>query len=72
MVDGRVFHKTGAALLNARAPHRVVVFGSISKWAPADLSDRVGTYSCRRSAMYSGASPFSALHNACMLSEAVW
>ena len=51
-----------AALLNARAPHRVVVFGSISKWAPADLSDRVGKYSCRRSAMYSGASPFSVLY----------
>ena len=62
MVDGRVFHKTGAVLLNARAPHRVVVFGSISKLAPADLSDRVGTYSCRRSAMYSDASPFSALY----------
>ena len=45
MVDGRVFHKNGATLLNARAPHGVVVFGSISKWAPADLSDRVGTYS---------------------------
>ena len=25
MVDGRVFHKTGAALLKARAPHRVFV-----------------------------------------------
>ena len=62
MVDGRVFHKSGAALLNARAPHRVVVFGSISKWAPADLSDRVGTYSCRRSAMYLAASPFSDLY----------
>ena len=43
MVDGRVFHKTGAAaLLKARAPHRVVVFGSSSRWAPADTSARVG------------------------------
>ena len=57
-----MFHRTGAALLDARAPHRVAVFGSSSRWAPADLSDRVGTYSCRRSAMYSGASPFSALY----------
>ena len=28
MVDVTVFHKMGAALLEARAPHRVVVFGS--------------------------------------------
>ena len=57
-----VFHKTGAALLNARAPHRVDVFGSISKWAPANLSVRVGTYACKRAVIYSGASPFSALY----------
>ena len=62
MDDGRVFHRTGAALLNARAPHRVAALGSRRRWAPADLSARVGTYSCRRSAMYSGASPFSALY----------
>ena len=46
MVVGRVFHKTGAALLNSRAPHRVVVLGSSSTWAPADLSVLVGTYAC--------------------------
>ena len=72
MVDGRVFHKTGAVLLKARAPHRVVVFGSSSRWAPADLSARIGKYACRRSAMYSGASPFSALYIlvACIVSSA--
>ena len=36
MVEGRVFHKYGAALLNARTPHQVVVFGSSSA--------QVGTY----------------------------
>ena len=62
MFDGRVFYKTGAALLKDRTSHRVGVFGSSSRWAPADLNARVGTYSWRRSEMYSGASPFSALH----------
>ena len=37
-----MFHRTGAALLNARAPHRVAVLGSRRSWAPADLSARVG------------------------------
>ena len=54
MIDGRVFHKTGAALLKARAPHRVIVFSSSSRRAPADLNAGVGTYSCRMSAIYSG------------------
>ena len=46
IVVGRVFHKTGAALLNARAPHRVAVLGSSTRWAPADLSERVGKNRC--------------------------
>ena len=29
MVDGRMFYKTGAALLKARAPHRLVVLGGL-------------------------------------------
>ena len=37
MVEGRVFHKYGAAFLNTRTPHRVVVFCSSSA--------QVGTYS---------------------------
>ena len=61
-VVGRVFHNTGAALLKARATRRVVVLGSSSRWAPADLSVRDGTYAYRSSVMYSGASPFSALY----------
>ena len=30
MVDGRMFDKTGAALLNARVPHRVVVLAQVT------------------------------------------
>ena len=62
MVQACMFHKTVAALLNARAPHGVVVFGSSSMWAPAYLSDLVGTCAYRRFVIYSGASPFSALN----------
>ena len=46
------------AMLKARAPHREVVFGSISRSAPADLSTIVGMNACRRSAMYTGASNY--------------
>ena len=43
---------TRAALLKARAPHREVVFGSISRSAPADLSTIVGMNACKMSVMY--------------------
>ena len=63
MVVGRVFHKTGAALLNAWAPQAWLSWAKVADGhLPTSVFELERMLVGRRSVMYSGASPFSALY----------